>query len=448
MALPNLDATFASFADLPRRQMLAKWLVEELGETQAPSNVLVSEAGSGVVNGTYTYTGVSDGKPHYNLPVSSDTDRSAISWLTNQWTIWGDGNESQYSSTDDVEFPWQVTTWIGEDGGPPMPTVTEIPSQNPIANYYDLPERYLWAKIAVAAGAPREEAAYISLPKNYAWSDIYNAVAGSSGNHTDWSENVALGHIAAAYRGDTGNPANLATYIDWPWRYKVASIITSISGESDPYFSNVSLLLHMDGTNESQSFVDSSSNNFSLTVSGNVNIDTSKSKFGSGSALFDGTDDFIECPVDSVFDFEGGDLTIEMWFYTSNSDWQTMISRWSEAEINGRDFFLGLGQSEGIQFYVNSSLEMIYEDGYPLNEWNHLAVTRSGSTFKMFLNGQQVDSAVINDPIQNSGGSIRIGDDDGGNTSANGWIDEVRITKGIARYTSNFTPSNSAFPNQ
>jgi len=131
MALPTLDATFASSADLPRKQMLAKWLVEELG------------SGS-------------------------------------------------------------------------------------IADYYDLPERYLWAKISVAAGGPLEEAAYISLPKNYAWSDIYNAVAGSSGNHTDWSENVALGHIAAAYRGDTGNPENLATYIDWPWRYKVASIILAL----------------------------------------------------------------------------------------------------------------------------------------------------------------------------------------------------------------------------
>ena len=132
MALPTLDATFASSADLPRRQMLAKWLVQNIGS----------------------------------------------------------GN---------------------------------------IADYYDLPERYLWAKIAVVAGGPREEAAYISLPKNYAWSDIYNAVAGSSGNHTDWSEKQALGHIAAAYRGDTGNPANLATYIDWPWRYKVASIIDHLS---------------------------------------------------------------------------------------------------------------------------------------------------------------------------------------------------------------------------
>ena len=136
MALPVLDATFASAADLPRRQMLAKWLVEELG------------SGS-------------------------------------------------------------------------------------IADYYDLPERYLWAKIAVAAGASRPEADYVSLPKNYAWSDIYNAVASASGSHTDWTEKQALGHIAAAYRGDTANPEALATYIDWPWRYQVASIVTHLGIDAD-----------------------------------------------------------------------------------------------------------------------------------------------------------------------------------------------------------------------
>jgi len=131
MALPTLNATFASAADLPRRYMLARWLVGELG------------------------------------------------------------SES-------------------------------------IADYVTLPERYLWAKIAVAAGAPKTEATYISLPKNYAWSDIYNAVSGSSAGTIDWVEKQALGHIAAAYRGDTNNPANLATYIDWPWRYKVASIILAL----------------------------------------------------------------------------------------------------------------------------------------------------------------------------------------------------------------------------
>jgi len=131
MALPTLDATFASASDVPRRYMLAKWLVGELG--------------SGA-----------------------------------------------------------------------------------IADYITLPERYLWAKIAVAAGAPKDEAAYIGLPKQYAWKDIHDAVSSSSDGTIDWTEKQALGHVAAAYRGDTGNPANLATYIDWPWRYQVASIITSL----------------------------------------------------------------------------------------------------------------------------------------------------------------------------------------------------------------------------
>jgi hypothetical protein len=131
MALPTLDSVFASAADLPRRQMLAKWLVEELG------------SGS-------------------------------------------------------------------------------------IADYWTLPERYLWAKIAVAAGAIRTEADYISLPKQYVWKAIYDVVSGSSLGTIDWSEKQALGHIAAAYRGDTANPANLANYIDWPWRYQVASIITAL----------------------------------------------------------------------------------------------------------------------------------------------------------------------------------------------------------------------------
>jgi len=136
MALPTLDAVFASAADVPRRYMLSQWLVNELG------------SGS-------------------------------------------------------------------------------------VADYITLPERYLWAKIAIAAGAPLDEASYISLPKQYVWKAIYDSVSGSSLGTIDWSEKQALGHIAAAYRGDTGNPANLATYIDWPWRYQVASIIIYTSTDSD-----------------------------------------------------------------------------------------------------------------------------------------------------------------------------------------------------------------------
>jgi hypothetical protein len=313
MALPTLDATFASVADQPRRMMLAKWLVEELGETQAPSSVLVSGAGSLSVNGIYVYDGTYNGKGKWRL--------SEFVYLHSEdlgdgpsWYIYDDNIGRMYGLISDTEYPWQGTYVSGFDGELPAPTAIEVPAASPISNYHDLPERYLWAKIAVAAGGPKTEADYISLPKNYAWSDIYNTVSGDvaqstvvvsgaasangsyayvgleggrpkyelninfsiswdSGNskwtiladgnvvtsssnvsypwlatgwigdfsttdlaltpqtpnHTDWSENVALGHIAAAYRGDTANPANLATYIDWPWRYKVASIIDHLS---------------------------------------------------------------------------------------------------------------------------------------------------------------------------------------------------------------------------
>jgi hypothetical protein len=229
MALPTLDAVFASAADLPRRVMLAKWLVEELGEIQAPSSVLVSGAGTSEVNGVYTYRGEIGGKQYYNL-VGYDTNFNirSIVWDSSSWLI-NSSEETQYQSTlVDVAYPWLATFEVS-NGLSPVPTVTEVPASNPISNYYDLPERYLWAKIAVAAGAPKDEAAYIGLPKQYAWKDIYNAVSGSSLGTIDWSEKQALGHIAAAYRGDTGNPANLATYIDWPWRYQVASIIDYLS---------------------------------------------------------------------------------------------------------------------------------------------------------------------------------------------------------------------------
>jgi hypothetical protein len=226
MALPALDATFASSADLPRRQMLARWLIEELGSGSVanyydlperylwakiavaagaprgeadyislpknyawsdiynavsglipPSNVLVSGAGS-EVNGIYTYREDLDGKPAYNLlgqPTSQDAYR--IMWGGDRWLL-VEIDDASYEGNGDTEFPWQITNWTVSNGDTPAPTVLEISQPTP--------------------------------------------------NHSDWSENVALGHIAAAYRGDTANPANLATYIDWPWRYKVASIILAL----------------------------------------------------------------------------------------------------------------------------------------------------------------------------------------------------------------------------
>jgi hypothetical protein len=216
--------------------MLSQWLVGEKEETQGSSSVLVSGAGSEEANGTYTERGEENGKPYYNLVGEADSlSEYSIFFGSGRWAISDFQGDLYYEASEDVEFPWLVEIWGASDVGTgPSPTVTEIPAANPIANYVTLPERYLWAKIAVAAGAPKDEAFYINAPKQYAWKDIYDTVSGSSLGTIDWGEKQALGHIAAAYRGDTGNPANLATYIDWPWRYQVASIITQLVSEEEP----------------------------------------------------------------------------------------------------------------------------------------------------------------------------------------------------------------------
>ena len=283
MALPTLDATFASSADLPRRQMLARWLIEELG------------SGS-------------------------------------------------------------------------------------VANYYDLPERYLWAKIAVAAGAPREEAAYISLPKNYAWSDIYNAVAGSSGNHTDWSENVALGHIAAAYRGDTGNPANLATYIDWPWRYKVASIIGGISPSGSVFPSNGLLAFW-----KLDDLTDASGNGNSLTNNNGVTFVAGK--VGNAASMSKGNESYLTSYV--AFNTTGVDFAISAWVNIQANEGNTIFLTGS----TGGSWSFNV-QPDDILTFNNAAADNLQVAGFVRNVWTHIAVNNDAGTVSLYVNGDLADSGT------------------------------------------------------
>ncbi len=120
-----------------------------------------------------------------------------------------------------------------------------------IDDYWSLPERYLYAKIAVAYGCPLDEASYaIGLPLNYCWSDIYNAITGSTDNHTDWNERVALGWILAAENGVTLDLSVVAYYIDLPLRFQLALLASdgiNNAGYDDGVDSGY--LLYDDGVN-------------------------------------------------------------------------------------------------------------------------------------------------------------------------------------------------------
>lgn len=217
---------------------------------------------------------------------------------------------------------------------------------------------------------------------------------------------------------------------------KIAAALGVAAGDTDPNFANVSLLLHCDGTDGSTTFTDHSPNAFTMTANGNAQIDTAQSKFGGASALFDGSGDWVSAPSDTDFTFGTGDFTIEAWIYVTSTTYETIWctgaggTPWLGVFSGALFLWTGAGLSGGT---------------VTTNTWHHVAATRSGTTARIFLNGTQVNSSTVSTNFTASG-SRTGGGYDSPTADLNGNIDDVRITKGVARYTANFTPPTAAFP--
>jgi len=214
---------------------------------------------------------------------------------------------------------------------------------------------------------------------------------------------------------------------------------------SDRYFNKTSLLLKADGENGSTSFQDLSPNKLTLTPSGNAQISTVQSKFGSSSMYFDGSGGYITAASNSVFNFGSGDFTYEWWFKSSATNaYSAMVTRPYTStggiliSLNGSS---GDGRPEIYwREYVNDLFFKSSLSAKNDNQWHHFAFVRSGTNCYMFLDG--VVAATKTSVSTSVGQSeLIIGTDTVyGGRSFLGYIDDVRITKGMARYTSNFAP--------
>ena len=220
----------------------------------------------------------------------------------------------------------------------------------------------------------------------------------------------------------------------------------------DPNFADVSLLLHMDGSNGSTTFTDSSSNGLAVTANGNAQISTAQSKFGGSSAYFDGTGDFLSLSASDEWGFGDGAWTIEFFINTTDTDFDPI------AAFNPSSPYEGWGiriQSGLVKFFQSNGSS---SDGFDtvsgtttVNDgaWHHVALTSaSGSNaVSCYVDGTLAGSHTFTVAISTSGQVLRVGADT--NTTLlrplNGYIDELRITKDVARYTSNFTAPTAAF---
>jgi len=247
------------------------------------------------------------------------------------------------------------------------------------------------------------------------------------------------------YKASINSEAGSIVATNRTWKREISISIQASTRIPDP-----SLLLHMDGTNGSQTFTDSSLNNFEITPYGAAQISTAQYKFGGASGYFFRDDD-SQLQIENIEEFEFGtnDFTLECWIYPIEVGEQqgggTCIARWGG---NSNAFFFYAGTSQGLDVYLNNTLIPEVVGGTILPDtWSHICLTRSNGQVRGFINGELIGTAQFTESITSSNVALRIGGDVYGNTRFNGYIDEVRIFKNYAAYTSNFTPPTKPFPN-
>lgn len=222
--------------------------------------------------------------------------------------------------------------------------------------------------------------------------------------------------------------------------------IKSINIQIDPYLQNVSLWLKGDGENNSPSIIDSSPNPKAITVIGDAKISTTQSKYGGSSLYFDGTGDMIRFPVHTDFNFTGP-FTVESWIYSDKTgDLKTII------QIGTPTMFIirprWINPSVGYLYFVGNALLAINHAVFTANTWHHIAFTRDNSdNWRFFVDGILNVWGTQAGTVTGDSGNNFIGGGDSGQGSWQGFLDNLRITKGIARYTTNFNPETDTYLN-
>lgn len=218
---------------------------------------------------------------------------------------------------------------------------------------------------------------------------------------------------------------------------------------SDSYFGNVSLLLNCNGTNGSTTFTDISYNPVTVTANGNAQVSTSSPQWGTGSALFDSVGDFLSFPTSTAFDFGSSDFTVEFWYKEngSNSAGDRVF------QTRNGDIYAGLScsYSDSTHIQLLYSLNGSSYTGTPItftitSGWHHYAITRLGGTIEGWKDGVSVGSSTISGTLYYSGAdSWVIGGQTTPDRSLAGYIDDFRVTKGVARYITTFDAPDEEF---
>jgi hypothetical protein len=210
--------------------------------------------------------------------------------------------------------------------------------------------------------------------------------------------------------------------------------------ERDQYFDEVELLLHMDGVNGSTTFTDVTGKSISNT--NNPSISTAQHKFGGASGSFGGTANVAPSTGTDQFFFNYDDFTIEFWVRFSTDTRQYIY----DAGTNNYSAII-ITPSNGLVEIYGPASHVITAGTVPfsINTWYHIALTRDSGTWRFFRDGSLYQSVTDGRSWGSDALTVRVGGSGVANC-LNGYLDDFRITKYLARYTSAFTPPTSPHP--
>ena len=183
-----------------------------------------------------------------------------------------------------------------------------------------------------------------------------------------------------------------------------------------------------------------------VTEAGDAQMDTGIFKYGAGSLLFDGTGDYLAYD-DSSLTVGDGDFTAEGWVYWSSiAANDSVIFDARDVNLSSTGWVLNIRSTNKVIRFFTGSVGYDGVTATTVNTWHHVAVTREGTTLRIFLDGNLDATHTVTNNFTD--GQVKIGQGVYSSSDWNGHMDDLRITKDVARYTANFTPPTRAAETQ
>lgn len=344
----------------------------------------------------------------YSNGVISGTTPAEAGQTTYSFVIKATDVENQDSTrTFNITINTDVVTW----SSPANNTTYTISNTSPISNVV----------LSATSGAGKSLTYTVnSLPSGLTLTG--NTISGTPNSYS----NTTTSSLLTATATDTGKTKTLL--INW-----------SFTVPPDVFFYKNILMLSGQGSNnaENSTFVDSSNNsNLTITRNGNATQGSFTPYGNKWSYYFDGNGDYVSTTSFSTLALGSGDFTTECWIYPVSSPAQNIIFDMRTSDAAGANTPILYLASNVLRWRYNGTNYLVGNTSPTLNDWSHVAVSKSGSTISMYLNGALVSSNT--DTTTYTSGLFQIGKAWDANHFT-GYISNFRIVKGNAVYTGNFT---------